>query len=128
MIKESRFLAVLLAFVIFGSCSSPEEHSDYVSGLTSSKISNPYAFIGNIHNEAMDSVIAQRISLSNLKSFDRNFTNKKLSKTKGFDDVKISTEALNAGYDIGLKMKQVKTRATIDNLTDSLICSVPEEG
>lgn len=41
MIKDSRFLAVLLAFVIFGSCSSPEEHSDYVSGLTSSKISNP---------------------------------------------------------------------------------------
>lgn len=25
-------------------------------------------------------------------------------------------------------MKQVKTRATIDNLTDSLICSIPEEG
>lgn len=128
MIKESRFLAVLLAFVILGSCSSPEEHSDYVSGLTSSKISNPYAFIGSIHNEAMDSVIAQRISLSNLKSFNRDFTNKKLSKTKGFDDVKISTEALNAGYDIGLKMKQVKTRASIDNLTDSLICSIPEEG
>ena len=76
----------------------------------------------------MDSVIAQRISLSNLKSFNRDFTNKKLSKTKGFDDVKISTEALNAGYDIGLKMKQVKTRASIDNLTDSLICSIPEEG
>lgn len=128
MIKEIRFLAVLLAFVILGSCSSPEEHSDYVSGLTSSKISNPYAFIGSIHNEAMDSVIAQRISLSNLKSFNRDFTNKKLSKTKGFDDVKISTEALNAGYDIGLKMKQVKTRATIDNLTDSLICCIPEEG
>lgn len=128
MIKESRFLAVLLAFVILGSCSSPEEHSDYVSGLTSSKISNPYAFIGSIHNEAMDSVIAQRISLGNLKSFNRDFTNKKLSKTKGFDDVKISTEALNAGYDIGLKMKQVKTRASIDNLTDSLICSIPEEG
>ena len=128
MIKESRFLAILLAIVIFGSFSSPEESSDYVSDLTTSNFSNPYAFIGSIHNEAMDSVVAQKISLSNLKSFNRDFTNKKSSKIKGFDGEKISTEALNAGYDIGLKMKQVKTRATLDNLTDSLICCIPEEG
>ena len=40
MIKESRFLAILLAIVIFGSCSSPEESSDYVSDLTTSNFSN----------------------------------------------------------------------------------------
>lgn len=128
MIKESRLLAILLAFVFFGSCSSPVESSDCGSGVTTSNFSNPYAFIGSIHNEAMDSVIAQRISLSSLKSFNRDFTTKKLSKIKGFDGDKISTEALDAGYDIGLKMKQVKTRAALDNLTDSLICCVPEEG
>ena len=128
MIKEVRLLAILLAFVIFGSCSSSEQSSNYLSGLTTSKFSNPYAFIGSIHNEAMDSVLAQEISLNSLKSFNRDFTNKKLNKIKGFEGEKISTDALNAGYDIGLKMKQANTRATLDNLTDSLICSIPEEG
>lgn len=88
MIKEVRLLAILLAFVIFGSCSSSEQSSNYLSGLTTSKFSNPYAFIGSIHNEAMDSVLAQGISLNSLKSFNRDFTNKKLNKIKGFEGEK----------------------------------------
>ncbi len=97
---------------------------------------NPYLFIGQLHNDAMDSVKAQKINIENIKEFTKEFTNRHYQQKLDFNEKTQTGEAkedsasrsIDNGFDIGMKTILSKTRATTDDLTDSLMMAFPVEG
>lgn len=80
----------------------------------------------------MDSVKVQKTSINNLKHFTKQFTESCYKKVPVFEESmqedQNSEASIDNGFDIGKKICQVKTRATMDALTDSLINAFPTGG
>ncbi len=97
---------------------------------------NPYMFIGQLHNEAMDSVKAQKINIEDIKDFTKEFTNRRYLQGDEFEgtikseNVKedSSFNSIEIGFDVGMKTKLARTRSNVEDLTDSLIMVFPVEG
>ena len=84
----------------------------------------------------MDSVKAQNVSIGNIKEFTKEFTNRHYHQVSNYSEetpvekveIDSSFRSIDNGFDIGMKTRLAKTRATVDHLTDSLIMAFPVEG
>ena len=132
MKKNLVLLAFALTTICLASCTSSDDVSHLSTNSVTSTFKNPYSFIGQLHNEAMDSVKAQKVTIDNLKHFTKEFTdrhNKQIPElAKSQQEDQHSEVSIDNGFDIGKKTCQVTTRAAMDALTDSLIKAFPIEG
>ena len=132
MKKNLVLLAFALTTICLASCTSSDDVSHLSTNSVTSTFKNPYSFIGQLHNEAMDSVKAQKVSVNNLKHFTKEFTSRRYKQIPELAESQQKEEdsevSIDNGFDIGKKTCQVTTRATMDALTDSLIKAFPIEG
>lgn len=130
--KNLVLLAFALTTICITSCTSSDDVAHLATKPVASTFKNPYSFIGVLHNEAMDSVKAQKVTIDNLKHFTKEFTdrhNKQIPElAKSQQEDQHSEVSIDNGFDIGKKTCQVTTRAAMDALTDSLIKAFPIEG
>lgn len=130
--KNLVLLAFALTTICITSCTSSDDVAHLATKPVASTFKNPYSFIGVLHNEALDSVKAQKVSIDNLKHFTKEFTDRhhkqipELAKSQQEDQH--PEVSIDNGFDIGKKTCQVTTRAAMDALTDSLIKAFPIEG
>lgn len=132
MKKNISLLAFALTTICLASCTSSDDVSHLSTNSVTSTFKNPYSFIGQLHNEAMDSVKVQKVSINNLKHFTKEFTNRHYKQipelAESQQEEQDSEVSIDNGFDIGKKTCQVRTRAAMDNLTDSLVKAFPLEG
>lgn len=132
MKKNLVLLAFALTTICLASCTSSDDVSHLSTNSVTSTFKNPYSFIGQLHNEAMDSVKAQKVSVNNLKHFTKEFTSRHYKQIPELAESQQKEEdsevSIDNGFDIGKKTCQVTTRAAMDALTDSLIKAFPIEG
>lgn len=130
--KNLVLLAFALTTICITSCTSSDDVAHLATKPFASTFKNPYSFIGVLHNEALDSVKAQKVTIDNLKHFTKEFTdrhNKQIPElAKSQQEDQHSEVSIDNGFDIGKKTCQVTTRAAMDALTDSLIKAFPIEG
>ena len=130
--KNLVLLAFALTTICITSCTSSDDVAHLATKPVASTFKNPYSFIGVLHNEALDSVKAQKVTIDNLKHFTKEFTdrhNKQIPElAKSQQEDQHSEVSIDNGFDIGKKTCQVTTRAAMDALTDSLIKAFPIEG
>lgn len=130
--KNLVLLAFALTAICITSCTSSDDVAHLATKPVASTFKNPYSFIGVLHNEALDSVKAQKVTIDNLKHFTKEFTdrhNKQIPElAKSQQEDQHSEVSIDNGFDIGKKTCQVTTRAAMDALTDSLIKAFPIEG
>lgn len=130
--KNLVLLAFALTTICITSCTSSDDVAHLSTKPVASTFKNPYSFIGVLHNEALDSVKAQKVTIDNLKHFTKEFTdrhNKQIPElAKSQQEDQHSEVSIDNGFDIGKKTCQVTTRAAMDALTDSLIKAFPIEG
>lgn len=134
--KRISLILVTVGTIFFTACSNQDDSPHFWIKSSVSTFENPYLFIGQFHNEAMDSVKAQKISVENVKDFTKEFTNRHYRQETNYTEEQHTEEAkvdsnfraIDSGFDIGMKTRLAKTRATVDNLTDSLVMAFPKEG
>ncbi|WP_337932521.1 hypothetical protein [Hallella sp.] len=134
--KRIFLLLATIGSMFLTACSTQDDTSHLEIKSSASTFENPYLFIGQLHNEAMDSVKAQNVSIGNIKEFTKEFTNRHYHQVSNYSEetpvekVEIDStfRSIDNGFDIGMKTRLAKTRATVDHLTDSLIMAFPVEG
>lgn len=117
---------LLLSFfcVLFLSCTQQEFSN---SETAKSSFENPYAVLGTIHNAAMDSIKSSKIGLKSLEEFSDSFVNQHFDAND--DDVLMnfcSNLSANAKQ-IGLKYENCLETRAADELTDSVINTLPDD-
>lgn len=135
---KCKVLVVLaMAVLSLSSCTLTEDGMSLTTKPSNSTIlfENPYKFIGQLHNDALDSVKVQGIRKDQLKGFTRDFTQRHFAQMSEFLNLQQEENggqnaeiSINRGFEIGKRINEAKTRATIDELSDSLIMAFPIEG
>lgn len=105
--KNLVLLAFALTTICITSCTSSDDVAHLATKPVASTFKNPYSFIGVLHNEALDSVKAQKVTIDNLKHFTKEFTdrhNKQIPElAKSQQEDQHSEVSIDNGFDIGKK-------------------------
>lgn len=81
-----KLLLIIVGVVFFTACSSQDDMSHKEIKSSVPTFVNPYLFIGQLHNDAMDSVKAQKINIENIKEFTNEFTNRHYQQKSDFNE------------------------------------------
>ena len=80
MKKGMLFLLLLLASFLFIGCTSEEENISRKGTTMCNGLNNPFAYIGELHNECMDSLLGKNMESDSVDSYVLKFTKENHTK------------------------------------------------